>query len=237
MANDGGLRIGSFVGAAIVIDSSLVLLAAYVLGTALLDAGFSGLPGAGAFLLVLLLAVVVHEFAHAGVAAALKIPSKRIVLTFFGGYVQFAWTPKARWHEIAVSAAGPIANLICWQIASLVAHGVAPNTPASWVISQFAYVNLLLGAFNLLPGLPLDGGHVLRAALNYFMPRARAWFGAALVGLLVAAGIGAYAFTRGAWWTLMVALLLGLAAWGEAQRSRRAMAGDVQPPPSTTSNA
>lgn len=237
MANEGGLRIGSFVGAAIVIDSSLLLLAAYVLGTALLDAGFAGLPGAGVFLLVLLGAVVAHEFAHAGVAAALKIPSKRIVLTFFGGYVQFAWTPKARWHEIAVSAAGPVANLICWQLALLAAPHVAPSTPASWIIAQFANVSFLLGAFNLLPGLPLDGGHILRAALNYFMPRARASFGAALVGLLVAAGIGAYAFTRGAWWSLMVALLLGLAAWAEAQRSRRAMAAETQPPPSTISNA
>jgi hypothetical protein len=69
------------------------------------------------------------------------------------------------------------------------------------------------------------------------MPRARASLVAALIGLLVAAGIGAYAFMRGAWWTLMVAALLALAAWGEIQRSRRALATGDQPPPSAISNA
>lgn len=240
MAEQSGLRIGTFAGAAVVIDSSLVLLAAYVLGTAMLQGGFLALPDALGFLLVLFAAVLIHEFAHAGVAAALKIPSKRIVLTFFGGYVQFAWEPKRRWHEIAVSAAGPLANLICWAIAAPLLPRLGPESHVqatlAWALVNFANVSFLLGAFNLLPGLPLDGGHIVRAALNYFMPRARASLVAAMIGLLVAVGIGAYAFMREAWWTLMVAALLALAAWAEIQRSRRALAGD-QPPPSAMSNA
>jgi Zn-dependent protease len=88
-------------------------------------------------------------------------------------------------------------------------------------LQNFAYVSGLIGLFNLLPGTPLDGGHVLRAALSYFMDRRRAAMAAALGGVIVAGVIVAFAAWRGLIWTAFIGGLLGLVAWGELQRLRR----------------
>jgi Zn-dependent protease len=236
--HEGGLRIGTFAGAPIIVESTFLLLGLYVLGSAVLSGGISSLPSAALYLAAIVLAVLIHELGHAGVAALLRIPSKRIVLTFFGGYVQFALQPKARWHEIAVSAAGPLANLATWGIIVLAVPFIAPisGTELNWVavtIGNLAYISLLLGLLNLLPGFPLDGGHILRALLSYAMSRPRAGSIAGGFGLLLAIALGVYAAYAQMWWTLMIAVLLALAAWAEMQRSLAAL----QAPPSTTSNA
>jgi len=241
MAGANGLRIGTFAGAAVVIDSTFLLLGAYVLGSAVLTGGPDAISGAFIFLAVLTLAVVLHEFGHATAAALLKIPSKRIVLTFFGGYVQFAWPPAKRWHEIVVSAAGPGVNLLSWIAAAIALNAVAPaldpnadaNRAALLAMSQFAYASLILGAFNLLPGFPLDGGHILRAALSYVMSRQRAGLVAAVCGILVALALIAFALWQSMYWTAGIALLLALSAWAELQRNRALLSAAA----STTSNA
>jgi Zn-dependent protease len=245
MADANGLRIGTFAGAAVVIDSTFLLLGAYVLGSAVLSGGLDAIGGALIFLAVLALAVVLHEFGHAGAAALFKIPSKRIVLTFFGGYVQFAWPPTKRWHEIVVSAAGPAVNLISWIAAAFALNALAPtfdpNSDASRTVllalSQFAYASLILGAFNLLPGFPLDGGHILRAALSYAMSRERAGIVAALFGIVVALALIAFALWQRMYWTAGVALLLALSAWAELQRNRALLARGSEDTGSATSNA
>ncbi len=236
MADQSGLRIGTFAGAPIIIEPTFLLLGLYVLGSAVLDDGIVALPGALSLLGVLVLAVLIHELGHAGVAAMLRIPSKRIVLTFFGGYVQFAWQPKKRWHEIAVSAAGPGANLATYAVIALLSPyllGWLGDTPLLNFVGNLLYVSLILGVLNLLPGFPLDGGHILRALLSYAMPRRRASFFAACVGLLLAAVITLWALWSQMWWTTLMGVFLALAAWAEIQRSR----GVDEAPPSTTSNA
>ena len=237
MSQESGLRIGSFAGAPIIVEPTFLFLGAYVLGSAVLDGGMGALPGALSYLGVLIVAVLVHELGHAGAAALLRIPSKRIVLTFFGGYVQFAWQPKTRWHEIVVSAAGPLANLATYGVLGLAApllSGALGDTAALTFVGNLVFVSLILGVLNLLPGFPLDGGHILRAALSYLMARNRASLVAACVGLVLAALITLYALWSQMWWTTLVGVFLALAAWAEIQRSR---AAPNQEPPSTTSNA
>lgn len=233
MADEGGLRIGTFAGAPVVIDPTILLLAAYVVGSAFLRGGIDDVAGAAAFVGVLMVAVLAHEFGHAGVAALLKIPSERIVLTFFGGYVKFASPPQKRWHEIAVSAAGPLVNLVCWAAALALAPALASSPLLLGLLGQFAYVSLILGALNLLPGFPLDGGHILRAFLSYFMSRPRAGLIAASVGLVLAAALIAYALSQMMIWSVLIGGLLALTAWSEIQRSRAALAAGDQ----TMSNA
>lgn len=224
MAQESGLRLGSFAGAAIVIEPTFLLLGAYVLGSAFLRGGAEALPTALVYVAVLFVAVLIHEIGHASVAAALNIPSKRIVLTFFGGYVQFARPPQKLWHEIAVSAAGPGANLLTWLLVTslwpLLVSNYALN-PASdgllQALNMLGFVSLILGVFNLLPGFPLDGGHILRAALTYVFSRPTARTIAAVCGLAVAAAIVLFAVAGGLLWTGLIALLLGLAAWAEFQ--------------------
>jgi Zn-dependent protease len=205
---ESGLRIGSFAGAAIIIEPALLLLAAYVVGSAFLRGGAEALPTALIYVGVLFAAVLIHELGHAGMAAALQIPSKRIVLTFFGGYVQFAEQPKKLWHEIAVSAAGPGSNLATWALILALQPLLAntfSQTPESIAIlntlAMLGFVSLILGAFNLLPGFPLDGGHILRSALTYVFPRPTARTIAAVCGLAVAAAIGLWALSSGLLWT------------------------------------
>lgn len=239
MARDNGLRIGTFAGAPVIIESTFLLLAAYVVGSAILRGGMDAAPEALILVGVVFAAIVIHEFGHAGMAAALDIPSRRIVLTFFGGYVQFARPPKHGWQEIAVSAAGPGANLASYALVAsvlpLLAASMSPSD-ASFLnaVNTFGFMSLLLGLFNLLPGHPLDGGSILRAALTYIMPRITARVVTAVTGLVIAAGLIAYAISQQLLWTGFIAGLLGLAAWTElraAQIERQRAASD------TTSNA
>lgn len=232
-ANEGGWRIGTFAGAAVIVEPTILILAVYVLGSAVLEGGLAATPFALTFLAAILIAVLIHEFAHAAVAAMLRIPSKRIVLTFFGGYVQFAWPPKARWHEIAVAAAGPLSNLACAAI-------LYPLMPAlrsadlglgMALLDSFFYASLILGAFNLLPGHPLDGGQILRATLNYFMSRKHARLAAGWCGLVLAGGIAAWAVTSELMWTAFMCLFLGLAAWGEIRNAGQPATEDAAPSP------
>ncbi|HYD88682.1 MAG TPA: site-2 protease family protein [Vitreimonas sp.] len=224
---NSGLRIGTFAGAPVIVEPAFLLLAAYVVGSSLLRGGAGALGEALIFVAVLFAAVLIHEFGHAGMAAALNAPSKRIVLTFFGGYVQFARQPKQGWHEMAVSAAGPGANLASWALITslmpLLANSLSPE-PTSFALlnalSTFGFISLLLGLFNLLPGFPLDGGHILRAALSYVMPRRSARIATAVTGLIIAAALLAFALWAQMWWTLFIAGLLGLAAWAELRMAR-----------------
>lgn len=231
MAQESGLRIGSFAGAAIIIEPAFLVLAAYVVGSAVLRGGGDALPQALIYVGVLFAAILIHELGHAAMAAALRIPSKRIVLTFFGGYVEFARQPEKLWHEVAVSAAGPGANLATYvlllSLQPLLANSLSQASETFAFLNALAmlgFVSLILGAFNLLPGFPLDGGHILRAALTYVFPRPTARAIAAVCGLSVAGIVGLWALSGAMLWTGFIAVLLALAAWAELQGARADMA-------------
>jgi Zn-dependent protease len=227
----GGLRIGTFAGAPVIVDWTVALMAGYFVLTDLSAGGLAALPRALAYVAALLISILAHECAHAGVAAALNLPSKRIVLTLFGGHVEFLRPPEKRWHDIAVSAAGPLANLALWRACLLAAALLAPASGggddaggsggAIFFVAELGFINLLLGAFNLLPGFPLDGGRILQAALGYILSPGRARLVAAWCGLAIAAATGLFGAANGLVWTTGVALLLGLAALGEAARAGR----------------
>lgn len=239
MKRERGLRIGSFAGAPVFVEPTFLLLALYVVGSAVLRGGVDAAASALIFVAVIFAAIIIHEFGHAAMAAALKIPSRRIVLTFFGGYVEFVRQPQHGWQEIAVSAAGPGANLASYALVASLLPLLAPTMAPGDVgflnaLNTFGVMSLLLGLFNLLPGFPLDGGHILRAALSYIMSRNNARAVTAITGLLIAAGLIAYAIWQSLLWTTFIAGLLGLAAWAElraAQYDRQRGASD------TTSNA
>ncbi len=235
-----GLRLGTFAGAPVYIEPTFLLLAAYIVGSSLLSNGTAALGSALIFVAAIFVAIIIHEFGHAAMAAALKIPSRRIVLTFFGGYVEFVRPPQKPWHEIAVSAAGPGANLASWifmlSLLPLLEPAMASDPVNDMVLnglSTFAWLSLILGVFNLLPGFPLDGGHILRATLTYVVPRTSARIFTAYVGLLLAGGLLIYALSQGMIWTLVIAGLLGLTAWTELRSAQY----DRQRGVDSTSNA
>jgi Zn-dependent protease len=118
-----------------------------------------------AFVVLLYLSVLVHELSHSVVAIKFRLPVRRIVLYPLGGFSEIEQEPPTPGKEFLVSAAGPAMSLAIAGLAIGVnvlfdSHGIARV-----LIDRLILANLVVGAFNLLPGLPLDGGRVLRAGL------------------------------------------------------------------------
>jgi Zn-dependent protease/predicted transcriptional regulator len=112
--------------------------------------------------------VLAHELCHAAMGNQLGEGVHRITLFIFGGMAELEHEPRSAIDELKIAAVGPLSSLVMAGIFWLIARGVAaaPAT-ALWksVFSYLAFINLALALFNLLPGFPLDGGRLLRAAL------------------------------------------------------------------------
>ncbi len=117
---------------------------------------------AGAFTFV---SIVFHELAHSLVSHANGSPVHVIVLHVFGGVAQLNREPKRARDEFLMAAAGPVASLILGLAFS--ALGWAGPERVGLKLAAFGrwlgMINLILAAFNMIPGFPLDGGRVLRS--------------------------------------------------------------------------
>lgn len=165
-----GVRVGTVAGVPVFIGWSWLLLAAVI--TALVGPSITqqrpdlGVRAYGVGLLValgLLLSVLVHEAAHAVSARAFGLNVRRVVADLMGGHTAFdgRMTP---WSQGMTALSGPAANLLLAGLALPVAVVLDTGVPA-YLAQTLAHVNLLLAIFNLLPGMPLDGGQVLLAAV------------------------------------------------------------------------
>ena len=120
---------------------------------------------AGAFAVLLSLATLIHEFAHALVARALGFPVHRVVLQLLGGVTHFERTRQAPLAEAAVAAAGPIATFAVAGVTYAISQVLDPTSAAAAVARALVWANVLIGIYNSLPGIPLDGGNVLRCLI------------------------------------------------------------------------
>lgn len=168
-----GFSLGKILGVQVVLDGSWFifgLLIAWLLG----DSFHNGFPhvssGAGWLLgamgaVLFLCSVLAHELSHAVVARRKGIPTHRITLFIFGGVAQISEEPHTPGDEIRIALAGPAMSLVLGGL--LIGLGVmAAQVRAQAGQALFLTVgatNLLLAAFNMLPGFPLDGGRVFRA--------------------------------------------------------------------------
>jgi hypothetical protein len=92
----------------------------------------------------------------------------RITLFLFGGVSNLTAEPPTPMAELKMAIAGPITSLLIGLLLTIGVSIISPATePEAWlsVFQQIGYINLLLAAFNLLPGFPLDGGRIFRAIL------------------------------------------------------------------------
>jgi Zn-dependent protease len=116
-------------------------------------------------------ALFAHELAHAFVAKLRGLPIHRITLFLLGGMAQIekeAGDPATEfWMALAGPAMSVLLGLVCLALAGVAGWRVRelPGTPALALLVWLGYINLMLAAFNLIPGYPLDGGRVLRAVL------------------------------------------------------------------------
>ncbi|MBD2761526.1 site-2 protease family protein [Kocuria sp. cx-116] len=129
------------------------------------ELGWLNLVVAFGFALGLAVSVLVHELAHALVGRAAGWPVGRIVLTLMGGHTTFGAVRASPGSTAVVSLVGPIANVILAGIGTaFMILAPAQNAGPGWALLQLLVLaNWILGLFNLLPGLPLDGGRVVEA--------------------------------------------------------------------------
>jgi Zn-dependent protease/CBS domain-containing protein len=149
-----------------------------------------------------------HELSHAVVAKAHGIPVHKITLFLLGGVAQIekdASDPKTEfWMAIVGPITSGVLGLVMLGLARLSGWTpwTAATTPGIAVFVWLGYINLALGAFNMIPGFPLDGGRVLHAILWWAMDDAeRSTRAAAIVGQIIAVffiGFGILRFFQGA---------------------------------------
>jgi Zn-dependent protease/CBS domain-containing protein len=109
--------------------------------------------------------VLVHELGHSRVALRNGLPIRGITLFVFGGVAQIGREPGSPGAEFRIAIAGPLTSLalaaLFGGVGAVSWNAPLVSVPAFWL----ARINLAVALFNLLPGSPLDGGRVLRAAV------------------------------------------------------------------------
>lgn len=154
--------------------------------------------GAASYLVSLFFAVafyasvLVHELAHTLAALRFKLPVRRIQLQFFGGVSEIEKEAETPGREFVLAFVGPLLSLVLSGVFYLGLLAVDPSSVPGVLLAGLMISNLIVAVFNLLPGLPLDGGRMLRAVVWKLTGRpmtgtvAAAWVGRALaVSVLV----------------------------------------------------
>jgi Zn-dependent protease len=166
-----GVRVGSIAGVPVYIGRgwaliALVLVALIGPSTAAQrpDLGLLAYGVGVLYALLLLVAILVHEAAHAIAARAFGLPVLRIVADLWGGHTAFESGRSTPGSAAVIAIVGPLSNAVLALVAWLglqATHGGIPGT----LVGGFAILNAALAGFNLLPGLPLDGGQLVESAV------------------------------------------------------------------------
>ena len=148
--------------------------------------------------------VLLHESAHAVAARGFGLPVAGITLVFWGGATETASNAKGPLAEFVIAFVGPATTLLLSAAFWVAARNVDPGI-TRMVLGELAWLNLLIGGVNALPGFPLDGGRMLLAATWGFTKNRRtavlvAGYGAVVIGIaLIGAAILTFRGTTGLW--------------------------------------
>ncbi|WP_239455566.1 site-2 protease family protein [Nocardioides gilvus] len=167
----GTIKIGTIAGADVLVSTSWFFIAAIiaVLVSPRIEQVSPGLGGwkyvaGAAFAVILYLSVLLHEASHAWMARRYGHGVSSITLHFLGGMTAMEGEARNAKEEFWIAVVGPITSLAI-GFAALGALVAAPNGLVRVGLEGLAGANLLIGAMNLIPGLPLDGGRVLKAGV------------------------------------------------------------------------
>lgn len=245
-APSGGLRLGSVLGAPVLLAWSWFIAAGVItllfapwirqvrpeLGTLSHLIGF-------VFAVVLFGSVFLHELAHAVAGRLAGYRVAAIELNIWGGFTRFepreqADSPRSAWTSFTISIVGPIVNLALGGAGWLLLDAVEQGSVVWLLLFGFALANLALGAINLLPGIPLDGGWALQAVFwrvtgSPFMGTIlAAWAGRIIALGFVVGAVGQPLLTGGrpdlitVMWTTAIAVMIWVSAAEAARNARRA---------------
>lgn len=232
---NGNIRVGNLFGIPFYVNPSWF----FILGLVTLSYGeqlaqFPQLGGITPWILGLVAAVLLfasvlaHELGHSFVAIAQGIEVKSITLFLFGGLASLEKESDTPIESFYIAIAGPAVSLLLFALFSAIGVNVALPAPAVAIVSLLASINLVLALFNLIPGLPLDGGNILKAAVwqitgnpnkgILFASRVGQFFGwlAVVVGGLAILGISPV----GSFWTLLIGWFLLQNAGVSAQSAK-----------------
>ena len=166
------ITLGRVLGIPIALDYSWFLIFAFMtwsLASGYYPAEFSDWPTSlywitgAATAIMLFVSVLLHELAHSVVARGDKMEVSSITLFIFGGVSQIAAEPPSAATEFRMAAVGPLTSFALAIIFAILQPVVSGFAPLLAMARYLTYINLSLGAFNLIPGFPLDGGRVLRS--------------------------------------------------------------------------
>lgn len=162
--------------------------------------------------------VVLHELGHSLTAIRYGFPIHSITLWLLGGVAQLEEQPTDWREELIIAIAGPIVS-VALGVAFWLAIFVVPATMEGllFLVAYLALMNVILAAFNMLPGFPMDGGRVLRALLARNQPFSVATAQAAQVGKLFAIALGFLGLIAFNFILIALALFIYIAAAGEAR--------------------
>ena len=136
--------------------------------------------------------LVLHEVAHSVIAKHYKIPVVAITLFVFGGVSRIGREPGRAIEEFNIAVAGPLSSLFLAGMFWLVERQAQAGSNAilTTLAGSLAGINAMLAVFNLIPGFPLDGGHIFRAIVwGFNKDYARATRIAARSGQLIGLGM------------------------------------------------
>lgn len=234
-----GLPVGRYFGVPVYLAPSWLLFAGYIvlLWSPVVRDNVPGLSNgqsyavAFGFAVLVAVSVLLHELGHCAVSVVLGLRVRRVVLLFLGGISEIENEPERPAHEYLVAVAGPLVSLLLAGIGAAAYPSLPEGSVTRWLVVQLMLSNLGVMLFNMLPGLPLDGGRLLRAGVwslrgsQLTGTKAAAWGGRAVAVLLVGGSLYLQARVRDAAISgFFVALVLAAFIWINAGQALRAAA-------------
>jgi Zn-dependent protease/predicted transcriptional regulator len=209
----------------------LILVWAAYRWSAITGEGIQGALFGVVAILLLFVAVTLHELGHSFQALKFGVKVRDITLMPMGGLARLEEMPDKPEQELRIAIAGPLVNFAI--VAVLFALGVLLQTRAvislqelytslgqvSWsgMLAYLTMANLVIGVFNLIPAYPMDGGRILRALLAMKLDYGKATSIAVRVGQGLALMLGLWGFMSGAWTLVLIAILVWMGASHEGR--------------------
>lgn len=213
----GSLRVGNLFGIPFFIDASwffILALVTWSYGSQLAAEYPSWSPLSPWILgflagLGLFSSVLIHELGHSFVAMAQGISVRSISLFLFGGMARIERESRTPWGALAIAVAGPLVSLSLFGLFWGIENWLPLNEGLRALVGLLASVNLALAVFNMLPGLPLDGGNVVKSLIwaitgnQYKGVRVASWSGMAVAALMIATGLLYIGGFNGLWFAVV----------------------------------
>ncbi len=224
-------RLGQLFGVDIQVHATFLLIVLWYFWTGWREGGWRRGLGSALFGLCLFGGIVLHELGHSLMARRFGIATRSITLFPIGGVAGLAKIPRRPGHELAIALAGPavsfaLAGLLLaarggWPAWASLAEG--PRSLGG-LLDLLAVANFALGAFNLIPAFPMDGGRALRALMAWFVSYERATAAAAYAGQAFALALAALGVYIGQPFTVALGVFLIVLARREHGQVRMAAA-------------